>query len=664
MKEEVNDSFKTTFLGKEFESPFFIAASPVASTTCIDPVSGTFDLDQLEKKITFLLNRKLFNIGAVILKTVYYPDEEKTGQPNTRVWKRDENLFNTGHTPREMLSVDELKRFLQKPAINSESNRIIISLGIKSCNISYWNDLFSKLFDNSGLDKYKVIEINARHTLREINMLYLGNREIDEYVINPSAQSIWNSIFEWFTLLNNIGLKKHKNLFIKLPFRSDIIILCAHINTIVQENKKYNWEYGISGVTLINTLKSPVEDKEKRLLCIEKIKLPQLSGRSLSGIRNWAIRVINKKYKDIEISASGGLFSADDIIEAKIFGAKTFQLCSTILINGLEKIQKNNSKSIVYEYIKELRKLNFQKRQKRILDKIGQSNTLLVCRRIKWDKSKCCRCTKCLNTFYCDAFVNKYLIYYKNHIVKINGKTFFIPSKFYPQVNPDYCTGCGLCIDVCSSPKALDYQSYKIILASSSPRRKILLMKLIGPEFIAIPSEIRENEIIRELKSRSKTAYEIAIEIAIKKAEQIANRIAKSEEVDTIIGADTLIVKDDEIIGKPKDANDACSILRKLSNTKHRIITGLAVINKKIEYIYKCCDSAVVKFKALSEDVINKYIASGKWRGKAGGYNIEEIKAEFGAEISEGDEDTVLGLPLQKLEEILYNDNNLRRFLK
>lgn len=469
---------KITFLGKEFSSPFFIAASPITSTTVgsLRSRQWEFDPDHLEKKINFILKER-FNIGAVILKTVYYPEEKKEDKekrrgPDTRVWvksKYKSDLFHVGHTPREMFTVNELIKFLRRKSIKQQADKIIISLGIKSSNINLWKVLFKKMFDKTRLCDYEIIEINARHTLREINMMYLNDRDIDEYVINPVAQSVWNIVFQWLNLLNELGINYKKRFLIKLPFRSDLIILCQFIEKIIEENQRFRKNFGIKGVTLINTIKSPTEDRTKvriephLLLCSEKVKIQQMSGYSLKGIRNWAIRAIRKKCEKIEeISASGGLYSKDDIIEAKSFGTKTFQLCTAVVKNGLEVMEGLKSlKEALINCDNNLIRGDARKIKKRVTltnNKIGKVETNLKPRRILWEQGKCCRCMRCLKTFYCDAFTNKYLLYYRGKSVKINGtQSFYIPSRFYPHVERKYCTGCGLCIQMCPTG-ALHYK--------------------------------------------------------------------------------------------------------------------------------------------------------------------------------------------------------------
>ncbi|MGQ9702788.1 MAG: Maf family nucleotide pyrophosphatase [Bacteroidales bacterium] len=627
------------FLGKKFKSPIFLAASPITSTTAVEYTDTGFIYNEeiLKNKIQFLLNYN--TIGAIILKTVYYPESKTNGQPNTRVWRLRENLFNTGHTPKEMLSPSELSKFLEQ--LKGLANRLIISIGVKSCNINLWRDAFRELFGEKNckrLEEFDVVEINARHTLREINMLYLDNRDIDEYVINPVAQSIWNLVFEWFVLLNELGKTYQKRVLIKLPFRSDLLTLCSFISKIIKENKDNNWVYGIKGVTLINTIKSPIEDKikeQKLLLDGETIKLPQLSGESLKGIRNWAIRTVKKRFENIEISACGGLNSKEDIELAYLCGATTFQLCTSVILGGLEKINISLSQS------------DLDNRKKSFDAKIGQDKTNLFCRRIYWEKNKCSRCGNCLKLFYCDAFLNKYLIYSKDQRVPIDGKEYYIPSKFFPYINPDYCTGCGLCIQLCPT-NALHYENYEVLLVSSSQRRKRLLSQLIGMKFLTGASGIDEKKLIKEKQQKGKKPEEIVQEVALEKA-----RSYKCKDFKVIIGADTLIEIDNEIIGKPEDEKNAREILRKLSGKKHNVFTGIAVIDMKNNKEYVDCDSASVTFKYLPEAVIDAYIKSNRWRGKAGGYNIEEVKSEFIAAYDENNENVIIGLPLEKLKKFL-----------
>ena len=648
---------KKDFLGKKFNSPFFLAASPVTSTTCIRFENGEweYDQDELKNKIIHLLD-EIKEIGAVILKSVYYPEAKRENKelPNTRVWmkKGGKDFYHVGHTPREMLTVEELKDFLRREEIKKVADKIIISLGVKHADIYQWEELFKNLFKENKkqiLTEYDVIEINARHTLREINMIYLEDRNIDEYVINPASQSVWNIVYQWFNLLNTQGKKYKKKLLIKLPFRSDLIILCGLINRIIEENEKFGENYGIRGVTLINTIKSPTLDDSNLLLCSEEVKIQQMSGYSLKALRNWAIKTVKKKFPRIEISASGGIYDINDVLEAEALGASTFQLCSIVIRYG---IYKEERKKIGISEILEMYKQN----KKEVIEKIGHSKTMLASRRVCWDKDKCTRCMQCLDLFYCDAFVNKHFIKYKGKIIEINNREYFIPEKFYPRINPKYCTGCGLCIQVCGSG-ALYFCNYEILLATSSPRRKKLFEERITSKFVIQSPKVNEDELLKKLKKEGNSPEDIVKNIALEKA-----RSVRCPHFKWIIAADTLIKIDDEIVGKPSNEKEAREILKKLDGKVHEVYTGLAIINTETGEEKVKCEKAKIKieFHKNNENKIEDYIKQGKWKGKAGGYNIEEIEnEELGrVEIINDENETVIGLPIEIVQQYLRIANS------
>lgn len=451
---------KVIFADEKFDSPFFLAASPLTATTVIKNLNKgdkwNFDIKHLVEKLQFFLDFNFDNavkLGGAVLKTVYYPKNSEyceEDKPKTRVWLNKNNLYNLGYTPAEMIDIKSLKKFLNMLPRDFPIGKLILSFGIKSCNLKLWMDLFEELTDKIFFN-CKLIEINARHTLREINNLYMGEKDIDEYAINPMGAGIWNIVFEWFTLLNNLAIVKNKKLLIKLPFRSDLLILCSFINKIIVENRNAGISGGIRGITLINSIKTPFIDPSKHkefgmLMASEKIKFQQLSGEYLSGIRNWAIKIVHNRFNEnkenIWICASGGLMTSNDIFQSELFGAKIFQLCSIALIEGIDGIKK-----VIDGYYENRKEWEQNVKKFKFVTLLEKS--MLDLRKVSWDKKTCKRCMKCLKTFYCDAFLNRYLIYKKYKFIKLNGEGYYIPKNFYPKINLDYCTGCGLCIQIC-----------------------------------------------------------------------------------------------------------------------------------------------------------------------------------------------------------------------
>ena len=186
----------------------------------------------------------------------------------------------------------------------------------------------------------------------------------------------------------------------------------------------------------------------------------------------------------------------------------------------------------------------------------------------------------------------------------------------------------------------------KIILASGSPRRKELL-KLVVPEFDIMISGVDE-KIDKDL-----TVEQQVIKLSYIKAKDIYE---KTDGDRLIIGADTIVVKNNKIYGKPKNKENAKQIIKELldGDRTHRVLTGLTVIYEKDgEYKeYKLYDEAKIFLKNISDEEIEKWIATGNAMDKAGAYGIQN---EFCVHVEkvEGNYMTVLGLPVHKLYDII-----------
>ena len=190
----------------------------------------------------------------------------------------------------------------------------------------------------------------------------------------------------------------------------------------------------------------------------------------------------------------------------------------------------------------------------------------------------------------------------------------------------------------------------QIILASASKRRQDLL-KMINLDYKVIVSD--EEEVI----DKSLTVLENCQNISYQKA---LNVLKKVKEDSIIISCDTVVCKDNELIGKPKDKLDATLMLKKLSGTSHIVyscLTVLKVKNQEIIEEYKEVGKCLVYVDSLSDEEIEDWINKGNPYNKAGGYAIQE---EFGKYVTkiEGDFYSIVGLPLNKLYQILKNINN------
>lgn len=190
----------------------------------------------------------------------------------------------------------------------------------------------------------------------------------------------------------------------------------------------------------------------------------------------------------------------------------------------------------------------------------------------------------------------------------------------------------------------------KLILASNSPRRKELLAGL------NIPYEVHVIKGIDESFPQDTPAKDVAEYIAQKKAAPykawftdnacIPEGIEMTDNT-VIVTADTVVVVDDTILGKPKDNADAFQMLKTVSGRKHQVYTGVCLLGKDKEKHFSVCTD--VTFRELTDDEINYYIETFKPLDKAGAYGIQEWIGYIGVTRLEGSYFNVMGLPVQRI---------------
>ena len=178
----------------------------------------------------------------------------------------------------------------------------------------------------------------------------------------------------------------------------------------------------------------------------------------------------------------------------------------------------------------------------------------------------------------------------------------------------------------------------RIILASSSPRRKKLLAQM-GLQFEVIPSECKENFLPEQ------SPAEIATKLALDKAKNVSARI---QEPALVIGADTIVVRENKILGKPKDKDEAYSMLCQLQGQVHQVITGLAVIDTQSGRCLTGYERTQVELAPLTPQEIKWYISTGEPMDKAGAYAIQGFGGILIKRIS-GCYYNVVGLPIHRL---------------
>ncbi len=185
----------------------------------------------------------------------------------------------------------------------------------------------------------------------------------------------------------------------------------------------------------------------------------------------------------------------------------------------------------------------------------------------------------------------------------------------------------------------------KYILASASPRRQELLSRT-GITFDVIPSSIEEL-ITKTVPS------DIVAELALQKASDIYNHQGLTDTFSgdvTVIGADTIVVYRDEILGKPADADEAYDMLSMLADRTHQVYTGVCLITRKNEI--KSCrtfyEKTDVTFYPVTREDLHRYISSGDPLDKAGAYGIQ---GDFAIHVKriQGDYNNVVGLPVGRL---------------
>lgn len=182
----------------------------------------------------------------------------------------------------------------------------------------------------------------------------------------------------------------------------------------------------------------------------------------------------------------------------------------------------------------------------------------------------------------------------------------------------------------------------KIVLASQSPRRRELLAGL-GMEFTVLVDSSPVVDLPGEEPS------EMVKRLSMEKVKNVAVR---TEEPSLVVGADTVVVLDGNILGKPKDRQDAEEMLRSLSGREHTVYTGVAVLDTASGLAEGFAEATKVRFRPLSEEEITSYIQSGEPMDKAGGYGIQGKGALLVAGI-DGDYFNVVGLPLCRLGKLL-----------
>ncbi|MDO4558730.1 MAG: nucleoside triphosphate pyrophosphatase [Planctomycetia bacterium] len=205
------------------------------------------------------------------------------------------------------------------------------------------------------------------------------------------------------------------------------------------------------------------------------------------------------------------------------------------------------------------------------------------------------------------------------------------------------------------SPPRRSPRRCRLILASRSPRRAELL-RMSGYDTEVVPA----SESAEPAPIPGETAISLVRRAAVAKATDVVGRLAPDGPTDEdlhtdvpriVVGCDTVATLNGEILGKPADRADARRILRKLSGSEHECVSGLCVWNLTTDCERLECERTVLRMARLTDAQIESYLDSGLWEGKAGAYGLQD--GVDWAEVVEGSESNVVGLPLELLEELL-----------
>ena len=181
----------------------------------------------------------------------------------------------------------------------------------------------------------------------------------------------------------------------------------------------------------------------------------------------------------------------------------------------------------------------------------------------------------------------------------------------------------------------------RFILASASPRR-VELLKLTGLQFEVIPG------CVNEAYMKGETPEEHVLRLSEEKAQVIASRYPDA----WVLGADTIVIINGEILGKPRTISEAKEMLGKLSGQEHRVFTGFTIAKKTTGILIRDVVASLVTFKEIPEDEMAWYIRSDEPYDKAGGYAVQGMSTIFIREIR-GSYTNVMGLPLCEVVEAL-----------
>jgi septum formation protein len=195
----------------------------------------------------------------------------------------------------------------------------------------------------------------------------------------------------------------------------------------------------------------------------------------------------------------------------------------------------------------------------------------------------------------------------------------------------------------------------RLILASASPRRAELLRAAgytFGTIVTGVDEQLRPGEApaqyVRRLAAE-KSAAALALVTGHGIPGRVASGFSRTDDV-IVLGADTAVIVDGIVLGKPRDDDDAAAMMRRLSGRAHEVLTGISLRDSASE-VGKV-ETTFVSFKPLSDGEVASYVASGEGRDKAGGYAIQGLASRF-VSVIQGSYSNVVGLPMEALGQLL-----------
>ena len=195
----------------------------------------------------------------------------------------------------------------------------------------------------------------------------------------------------------------------------------------------------------------------------------------------------------------------------------------------------------------------------------------------------------------------------------------------------------------------IDLNNQKFILASSSPRRLKLLQQIgINPEVI--------HPLMKEAEVKTRLAVDRVVALSQLKANAVADKVDEG----IIIGADTVVTIEDEILGKPSNSEEAQSTLRKLSGNLHKVVTAFCLQNASNGQMVTELEETGVIFRSLTEEEIHSYILKEQPFDKAGSYGIQDSGALFVDRI-EGCYNNIVGFPLTRFYKLIKDPQTIEK---